>query len=262
MTSHGFDSSHSVAGPRRVVQGRSRTSVAGLILVVVAAVAIAFAASASTPRVPSPVGGTVSTSAPEDSGTALDPTEGYWTSVSDFVLTNWRYESLEAMTEDVDLVVRGHLVGVVVKRIQSFEQNELHESLPSAFGIVEIDEVLKGKPASQTPGTVLVARLGVADAESASLPKESVILFLKSYAQMRRDAGVTPSKDAEDQYFYARPNGYQCLLREVDGRVALVPGPEGWAEALGPFPSELEGMSVSTVLAEIARTAHSADVPT
>ena len=186
--------------------------------------------------------------------TPREASDSFWSGVASFGLTNYRYESLEEMTADADLVVRGRLVGVRMESIQSFEKNPLHESLTVPFGVFAIDEVLKGAPESKTPGEILVARLGVPETEASSLPQEQLILFLKNYAQMRNDLGVAASSDADDKYHYAQPNGYQCVLREFDGVVALVPGPEGWEEsALGPFPSELDGVPIDEVASAIAR---------
>ena len=249
---------NTVAGSKRVaggvVRGRSRAATGPATLVSVAAIAVLIAVAASTS-----FGGDNNSNEPflEPTAGPMTPREAsdrFWSAVAHFGLTNYKYESLDEMTADADLIIRGRLIGITRQSIQSFEKNPLHESLAVPFGIVAIDEVLKGEPASQTAGEILVARLGIADLEPSSLPKEQLILFLNNYAQMRIDMGVDASSDADDNYLYAQPNGYQCVLREFDGAVALVPGPEGWEESmLGPFPSELDGAPIGEITAAISR---------
>lgn len=178
--------------------------------------------------------------------------EAYWLSVSDFGMYGYRYSSLAEIVADSHLIVRGRLVGSVDGTIQSFEENPLHKGLLVTFGVVAIDEVLKGVPASEAIGTILVARLGRAGVPESALPKEDVILFLKNYAQMRLDEGTAASADPRDRYYYARPNGYQGLLRVVDGRVAVIQGPSGWEDSLGPFPSELGSRPIDQLFSGIA----------
>jgi hypothetical protein len=119
------------------------------------------------------------------------------------------------------------------------------------FGIVSIDEVLKGTPEMQIPNAVLVARLGQLQQAAADIPDGEVILFLMHYPRMRAEAGVGASSDPNDRFYYARPNGYQCVLRNLVGVVRIVDGPDGWEDALGPFPAPLDGEPFADIVESI-----------
>lgn len=188
---------------------------------------------------------------------ALTPEE-FWMSVTHYGRYNYTYSTLHEIVADSHLIVRGRIVGTEVGMIRSFEENPLHEGLQVAFGIVAIDEVLKGVPESETTGRILVARLAHRDTFDAELPEESIVLFLKNYPVMRADAGVGQSSDPRDRYYYTRPNGYQGLIRIVDDRAVTVRALRDWP-ADDPFPTNLDGMPVADLLAEIATAVAEAD---
>lgn len=205
-----------------------------------------------TPSPPAPAN--TATPTPSPSSLTMGMTERqrsdwYWEGVSSFGIANNVFESLAEITSEAHLIVRGRVTGMQEAEIQAFGGPT--STLHYLFGEVTIDEVLKGTPNSQTPGTVLVARMGVRDASADDLPKGEVILFLHNYAQLRVDGGYPPSSDPDDRYYYSRPNGYQCVLRNIDGRVQIVDGPRGWEDAIGPFPSQLDGDTYDDVVGRV-----------
>ena len=105
-----------------------------------------------------------------------------------------------------------------------------------------------------TPGTILIASTGW-ELSADELPEGEVVLFLHNYAQLRQQHGVEPSADENDRFYYSRPNGYQCVLRDIGGKVRTVDGPRGWEEAIGPFPSQLDGQPFDDVLERIRTVA-------
>lgn len=149
------------------------------------------------------------------------------------------YGSLAEITGDSHLIVRGRVTGIQTGQLELFDGSVIG----MVFGVVRIDEVLKGAPEAKTPGTILVAELAQAGMPEADLPAGEVLLFLKNYAQERIDTGNDQAKDPDDRYYYSRPNSYQSVLRRFDGVVEIVDGPPGWEQALGPFPSRLDGHS-------------------
>ncbi len=194
---------------------------------------------------------------PAPEGAAIDVgdverSDAFWDQNSDFVRTNYHYESLAEITNEAHLIIRGRVVGTHDGQLQSFGGRA--GLRPMTFGIVAVDEVLKGTPEMQVHGTVLVARLGVSNQPADELPAGEVILFLNHYPKMRAETGSEQSVDPNDRFFYGRPNGYQSVLRNFGGVVRIVDGPEGWVDALGPFPASLDGEPFADVLQTIRQT--------
>lgn len=119
------------------------------------------------------------------------------------------------------------------------------------FGVVTVDEVLKGTPQAKMPGTILVARLAQRGLSEADLPAGEVVLFLNNYAQQRVESGAAPSKDPDDRYYYSRPNSYQGVLRNFDGVVEVVDVPRRWEEFVGPLASRLDGKPFGEIVDRI-----------
>ncbi|MGA7306929.1 MAG: hypothetical protein WBW88_18795, partial [Rhodothermales bacterium] len=118
---------------------------------------------------------------------------------------------------------------------------EMSKPYPEIFGLVAIDQVLKGSPLEQTPGVIKVAGLGTVGMTADDLPQGEFIIFLMNHALQRAEGGRPESPDPDDQYHYERPNGYQAVLPDIGGKVSVIQGPPGWEDALGPFPSGLDG---------------------
>jgi hypothetical protein len=155
------------------------------------------------------------------------------------------------MVADSHLVVRGHIVGVTRGSIEPFERVAGFPDQPVLFSIVQVDEVLKGKPESRDPGQVLVARLTPSGYPVADIPKDDVILFLKNYAQLRADRKAEPAKSEDDRYYYGRPNGYQALFVNRAGVWYAPSGPEYWVDSYGQFPWSLEGLQFDAVADQV-----------
>lgn len=175
----------------------------------------------------------------------------FWGEVTDFARYAFTYESLAEITRDVHLIVRGRVTGFKEGGIETFSGEPLG-SYTTVFGIVTVDDVLKGSPISRSGGTIEVANLGWPEMTEADLPGDDVILFLMNYAQLRQEQSAEPSEDADDRYYYGRANGYQGALRSVDGStIDVIEGPVGWENALGPFPAGLDGERVSEIVTRI-----------
>ena len=173
----------------------------------------------------------------------------FWQAHSEFAPTNYHYDSLAQMTSDAHLIVRGRLIGTRAGELQPFDAPDgMDGARRVIFGIVAIDEVLKGSPNTLIPGAVLVARVGASDQRPEDLPRGEIVLFLKNYQQLRLETGSGPSSDSDDRFYYARPNGYQCVLRNLGGDVRIVEPAEDSGEVLQGFPGQLNHESFSDVL--------------
>jgi hypothetical protein len=179
--------------------------------------------------------------------------EWYWTSVTDFGAYGLTYDSLRDITAAAHLVVRGRVVDMRDGEVWPFGLDVQQEDGPwrTTFGVVEVREVLKGVAETTTPDTIRVAEIVPIGAVNADLPSGEVILFLMNYAKLRADVGMPPSPDPEDGYYYTRPNGYQCVVRDVDGMTRIVEGPRDWETHFGPFPAQLDGQSFEDLAGRI-----------
>lgn len=174
--------------------------------------------------------------------TERERSDWFWSRVTHFGAYGFTYESLAEITADAHLVVRGRVIGRQDGQLELFDGTVTDVQ----WGVVSVDEVLKGSPQGKTPGAILVEDLGNVEA-TVDLPNGDVILFLKNYAQLRVDEGSAPSSDADDRYYYGRPNGYQCVLRNLDGQVG-VPKPFNWNGDLGPFLARIDGQPFDDVV--------------
>jgi hypothetical protein len=230
---------------------RSRERVSGLpwFLAAVAAIGVVVADGGGTPRPASEEGGlkpAPQETAPGQSVVRDSDLEDFWTTVTSYAPTSFHYESLDAIVADSHLILRGKLVGVTEGRVAPFDLGL--SDLPVVFTLVQVEEVLKGVAESREPGgAVLVARFARAGTSESELPKDEVILFLKNYARMRVDFGASPAGDADDRYYYARPNAYQAVLVNRDGTLFAPPAPPEWGYAYGPFPGDLNGLAFADV---------------
>lgn len=196
---------------------------------------------------------------PTGEGSAPDAepalSDWYWAAMNSYVPSGFHYASLADITADSHLIIRGRVIGLSQGGIEPFDDTFYVKSMPVTFGVVAVDEVLKGSPESKAPGTILVARLAGGEMSETDLPQDEVILFLKNYAEMRRDFGALPAGDTDDRYYYVRPNGYQAVLRNRDGLVAVPSAPEGWWDQYGPFPSDINDLPFGVVASEVLQAA-------
>lgn len=178
----------------------------------------------------------------------------FWTEVSDFGAYGQTYSSLADITRAAHLVVRGRLIDVIEGDVWPFGDDlpaEFAKPYPEMFGIVVVDQGLKGEPIMRTPGTIEVAGLGAPGMTAADLPKGEFIIFLMNHALQREEGGRPRSPDENDRFHYERPNGYQCVLRLKDGVIDIIDGPTGWEENIGPYPSGLDGLTVESIFERI-----------
>lgn len=116
---------------------------------------------------------------------------------------------------------------------------------------MDISEVLKGVPIMLKRGAVLVAHLGSKDLTPADFPRGEVVIFLNNYAQIREEFGKGLFGDPSDRFYYARPNGYQAVLRNLDCVVRIVSGPDHEKLAADEFPAPLDGQPFDDLLDSI-----------
>lgn len=196
-----------------------------------------------------------SPSAPAALADDIGVSDRFWQAQADYAPTNYHYNSLAAITADAHLIVRGRLIGTRRGELQPFQAPEgMADGRAVIFGVVAVDEVLKGSPNMLLPGEVLVARVGAENQNPDELPRGEVVLFLMNYQLLRKELGVGPSSDLNDRFYYVRPNGYQCVLRNLDGVVRIVRPAEDSGEVLQGFPLVLDGESFPAVLDSIRQS--------
>lgn len=191
---------------------------------------------------------------PVDPVSERERSEIFWGRVSNFAPYGHTYDSLADITAAAHLVVRGRIVDLELGQVHPFGADlpdDISAPYPEIFGVVEITEVLKGEPVSRTPGLIEVAGLGRSSMTIDDLPGGEFIIFLMNHAQQREERGLPPSADPDDRFHYERPNGYQCVLREIDGVIDIIDGPAGWEEAFGPFPSGLDGKPIDELAEDL-----------
>lgn len=185
--------------------------------------------------------------------------DDFWNAVTTFAKFGYEYDTLAEMTLDADLVVLGRVIELKPGQIEQFDPDPEgpQGAMNVTFGIIAIDSVLKGEPEPKIEGQILVSRLGVRTMTAADLPGGRVIIFLKNYAQERLREGVPPSSDADDRFYYARPNMYQAVLRETDGLVDLIVPPGLESVFKGTFLKGLDGREMDAVAEQIRDMARS-----
>ena len=163
-----------------------------------------------------------------------------------------RFRTLDDIVEGSDVIVRGRVVGrQIVDPSGSTSGGGVGEPGDAkVFGLVKVDEVLKGD--QRLRGTsIAVTPLARPEVTDAELPGGEVIIFLKNYALYAAASGTPPPSDSPlwSRYFLA--NRYQAVLRELDGVVNVLPAPEGWWDAFGPFPQTVDRVPFQEVVDRI-----------
>lgn len=153
----------------------------------------------------------------------------------------WYWESLEAMTADVELVVSARVVGV---------QNRYDRRYKSNVAVITfaIDEVVKGEPMSRVDGTVdLISYGGEPDHWhlKANVPDGKHLLFLMNSGEAEAESGRQPTDDDRNSYFL--PN-HQAVIRELDGLVSLF---EEQDDGPDNFPYQLHDRPFDEVVNEV-----------
>ena len=181
----------------------------------------------------------------------IEISDRFWAVNADFGPTAFTYASLAEMTADADLIVVGRVVGTRMGGPVPVDDPGGEQARPVRFGVVAVDEVVKGRPNMLDAGVVLVRSLSSQDATVGGLPPEQFVIFLKSYEQLQAEFGKGLYNDANDRFYYARPNGYQAVLRNINGVLTVVEGLDGEAAAPGAFPAPLAGQPFDDVLEAI-----------
>ena len=181
----------------------------------------------------------------------IEISDHFWAVNADFGPTAFTYASLDEMTADADLIVVGRVVGTRMAGPAPVDDPGGEVPRPVRFGVIAIDEVLKGWPNMLDAGVVLVNRLSAQDETVGGLPPEQFVIFLKNYEQLQAEFGKGLFNDASDRFYYVRPNGYQAVLRNINGVLTVVEGLDGEALAPGAFPALLDGQPFDDVLEAI-----------
>jgi hypothetical protein len=179
----------------------------------------------------------------------------FWAAMAFVGPTNFMYDSLADMTADADLVILGRVVGIrVAGPLPARDPGGEHARI-QRVGVVVLDAVLKGRPIMGDAGKVLVAGLVSSDRTEADLPREQFVIFLKNCGQLKLDAGRGLFNDDSDRLYYARPNGYQAVLRDINGAVRITESSEGWLVEPDAVPAPLAGQRFDAILKLIRQPA-------
>lgn len=184
-----------------------------------------------------------SSSAPDE----LERSDAFWGPYAGVGLNwVWEFGSLSDMVNEVDLVIRGRVVGASTKSLPLNGQ-----PLDHAVVHVAVDEILKGDPQMFEPGTV---RILIGAAEQAWPPEQDVLpmgeslFFLKNDAVEWERRGGTPPDPDFSQSAYIRPSD-QAILRDIGGQVSVI-GASRMVDEFGAdrFPLPLDGTSYNELL--------------
>jgi hypothetical protein len=170
--------------------------------------------------------------------------DAFWRSITHVGHYGLTYESLSEITAATHLIVRGHVTGA--REGYFYPYGGGSDQIPITVGLFTIDEILKGQPESRQPGVIEVAELADTETTSANLPSDGVLLFLMNEAQQRAEAGNPLTDPEQERYTYLRPNGYQCVLRNWNGRVIVTDRNE-----IEGFPEALHGTDFAAVIDEV-----------
>jgi hypothetical protein len=157
-------------------------------------------------------------------GVVSTPDE-YWESFTYFppaITLDYDFESLEEMTQTVDVVLSGRIVRTYIGEEWVFAEGE--PAQPLAYATVAIGQVLKGEPVSRTVGTVevLLAPVGAVDVNAVSMPTDEYLWFLIYEPDWRAQLGKPPVESEIAQFAYFRPNHHQSVLRNSNGLVEVL----------------------------------------
>lgn len=185
----------------------------------------------------------------------LHRSDHFWDPVQHYGNFGLVYDSLDEITRDVHLVVRGRIAEVKLGQFETFEGD--FEPIPILIGVVVVDEVIKGELKSRVPGRIEVSLdppwRDWEDHLLPNIPRHDHLFFLMNDEQQRAEFGYEARDPANSPYLYWRPNGYQAVLRNIEGRIAIIE-PE-FAE----FPVLLDGTPFDAVLQDVRLSAELAE---
>ncbi len=233
-------------------------------------VALASAQPTPTPSVEPSPWPTVSAT-PDDAvsptltpGEALAQSDGFWNRwigpPNPSVLDEFGAVSLADVTRQADLIIRGRVTDIYIGEYWRMKSRE--KLLPLVYVRVEIDEVLKGEPASRTAGFV-EAQIGSSpddlDQVRATIPEHGNVWFLM-YGPNWDERRFEPQRSSEmAQYAYFVFNFWQGILRGINGEVRVMQ-PDSVAADLGRdfFPLPLNGMEFEQIVDQVRDLVRSA----
>ncbi|HYI22640.1 MAG TPA: hypothetical protein VEX62_08400 [Candidatus Limnocylindrales bacterium] len=189
----------------------------------------------------------MATEAPDE----RERSDSFWGDVTDYGNYGLRFDSLEEVTDSADLVVVGRVVDLT--EVVEYPPGPDDFVYRYTYGIVDVNEVIKGEAHLSLDGYIHVRELGFEDMDSTRLPHNQALLFL-----MEEEGLLGPPDDPDTlrpEYHYVRANPYQTAIRQVGGVVDIVDGPRGWVEVFGPFPSDLDGRKFDLLLESVRQIA-------
>lgn len=194
--------------------------------------------------------GTAPASTPSPVPTAglgsLERSDLFWDALALGAETQQQWPTLAEVVEVSDLVVRGRVTDIRLGRTVAVA------GIQFALTTVQIEEVLKGTPATRTPGTIevewwLANGTDLSDLQ-ARIPEDEALFFLVNQGLLAERLGH-PEDVEEYRYQYAEINGAQGTLRDIDGLVRPL-----HQDRIGWFPEDFVGDSYMD-LVQLARDA-------
>ena len=154
------------------------------------------------------------TSGPRDEHAA----ETFWAAVTAIGEYSRDYTTLSSITKDVDLIVRGNIVGLYPRDIQTTDS-----IWPSIWARFAITETLKGNPVSREPGfiDIVLSSNPSWSLANANVPDEELVLFLMNEEAYMARYGMESIEPDLEHFEYWRPNE-QAVVRNVDGKTAVI----------------------------------------
>lgn len=181
--------------------------------------------------------------------------EAFWDPLSHYGHFMYNFDSLGAMINGSDLVVRGRIVEVRQGREVVFPDDvAVVADLKFIIATVAVDEVLKGDVQTRTPGTLEIElwlpQPTMYEQVRANVPGHDHLFFLLNVALESRRWDQEPNDG--DEHTYALTN-LQGILRNIDGvtRGLDREEPEAFSAALEDDPFE-EVVDRARSLAETA----------
>ncbi len=210
--------------------------------------------SRPTDQPTTPITGTPSpsvgeTPAPTEPLSDLERSDRFWRGVTDYGPYNYEYSSLDEMALEAHLIVRGQVVGFASGVTHPYAGD--WPPYGTIIGLVEVVEILKGKPNTREVGIIEVQNLGWSGITDADLPGDEVILFLMNDAEVRREYGVGLSDPENQPFRYWRPNPYQSALRIINGDFRFLRPGRSYRAYRNLFPAGLDERAVESVINDI-----------
>jgi len=188
--------------------------------------------------------------APASSHTPV-PTEGlgslarsdrFWDALATGPEGAQQWPTLAEVVEVSDLVVRGRVTDIRLGRTVAAA------GIQFALTTVDVEEVLKGTPATRTPGTIEVEWWLANGADltdlRAQIPEHEALFFLFNQGLLSERLG-NPEDVEQYRFQYTEVNGAQGTLRDIHGTVRPI-----YRDRIGLFPDGFVGDSYVDLVQE------------